>query len=92
MSGHGNSEEYRSYRGVDVVRQGGELPLNFWTYRNGIADLEQGTLEIEEDGYKKVYDLGTQTCPEPSENFVAPCWRAGEVIYKRCIEEGIDES
>ena len=26
------------------------------------------------------------------ENFVAPCWRAGEVIYTRCIDEGIDES
>ena len=50
-SGHGNSEEYRSYRGVDVVRQGGDLPLNFWTYRNGNADLEKGTLEIEEDGH-----------------------------------------
>ena len=91
-SGHGNSEEYRSYRGVDVVRQGGDLPLNFWTYRNGNADLEKGTLEVTEDGETKIYDLGTQTCPEPSENFVAPCWRAGEVIYKRCIDEGIDES
>ncbi len=91
-SGHGNSEEYRSYRGVDVVRQGGDLPLNFWTYRNGNADLEKGTLEITENGETKIYDLGTQTCPEPSENFVAPCWRAGEVIYKRCIDEGIDES
>jgi len=91
-SGHGNSEEYRSYRGVDVVRQGGDLPLNFWTYRNGNVDLAQGTLEIEEDGHKKVYDLGTQTCPEPKDDFVAPCWRAGEVIYKRCIEEGFDVS
>ena len=88
-SGHGNSEEYRSWRGVDVTRQGGDLPDFFWTFNMGAVDLEKGIFEIEIDGKKQVFDIGTQNCPEPIENYMPQCWRAGDVIYTRCINEGI---
>ena len=51
-SGHGNSEEYRSWRSV-------------------------------------LYDAnGKAICPKPSKNYLPGCWQAGEIIRKRCIEEG----
>jgi hypothetical protein len=55
-SGHGNSEEYRSW-----------------------SPLLSGA-----DG---------ATCPEPTENYLPSCWRAGELIRARCLEagEGADE-
>lgn len=53
FSGHGNSEEYRSFRAV----------------------------QFDENG--KPY------CPEPSENYVPSCWRAGEIIHRRCNEAGL---
>ena len=33
---------------------------------------------------------GTWTCPEPNENFLPSCWRAGEIITGRCLAEGDD--
>jgi hypothetical protein len=47
MSGHGNSEEYRSFR--------------------------PGTL-VERD----------PVCPAPTEDFLACCWQAGEIMRRRC--------
>ena len=47
FSGHGNSEEYRSFRAV--------------------VETDEG-----------------KVCPEPSENYVPCCWRAGEIIGARC--------
>ena len=52
FSGHGNSEEYRPFRGA-VQNEDGE-----WT------------------------------CPPPGENYLPSCWRAGEIIQKRCTAEG----
>ncbi|MGB5545844.1 MAG: DUF3604 domain-containing protein [Polyangiales bacterium] len=57
FSGHGNSEEYRSYRAAEKT----------------------------EDGW---------VCPEPSDEFEACCWRAGEIIRSRCdnpLSEECDE-
>lgn len=48
FSGHGNSEEYRPWRGMIG------------------SDLETGT------------------CPEPSEDYLPCCWRAGELVRAQC--------
>ncbi len=48
FSGHGNSEEYRDWRGVDLAN-------------------------------------GTATCPQPSDDYLPTCWRAGEIIRERCL-------
>lgn len=53
FSGHGNSEEYRTFRGVDF-----------------------------DDG-------GKRSCPEPTDNYLPSCWRAGEIIRARCAAEGL---
>ena len=37
-------------------------------------------------------DEGNLTCPEPSSNYLPSCWRAGEIIYERCIDEGLQEN
>jgi hypothetical protein len=31
---------------------------------------------------------GTASCPEPSANYLPPCWRAGQIIRERCAAEG----
>ncbi|MBM4267256.1 MAG: DUF3604 domain-containing protein [Deltaproteobacteria bacterium] len=53
MSGHGNSEEYRSWRDVGFDEYGGVF------------------------------------CPEPTDDYLPSCWRAGEIIQKRCIDAGL---
>lgn len=36
---------------------------------------------------------GEQICPEPSDNFLPSCWRAGQIIYQRCLEDsGTEEA
>ncbi len=87
-SGHGNAEEYRSWRGVDVVRDGQEIIRPF-TFTMGEIDLDQGTFTLKnQNGQDEVIDIGTQTCPEPSNNYIPQCWQAGKVIYERCIADG----
>jgi hypothetical protein len=34
---------------------------------------------------------GSSTCPEPNENYLPSCWRAGEIIAERCLAEGESE-
>jgi hypothetical protein len=51
FSGHGNSEEYRSFRSAKFTKDGME-------------------------------------CPEPTDDYEACCWRAGEVIRERCEDPG----
>lgn len=34
---------------------------------------------------------GVPTCPEPSDDYKAMCWRAGEIIKQRCLADGESE-
>ncbi|MGI9284906.1 MAG: DUF3604 domain-containing protein [Pseudomonadales bacterium] len=34
----------------------------------------------------------SQTCPAPSTSYLPSCWRAGEIIYQRCAQEGEAEA
>ena len=34
---------------------------------------------------------GSRRCPEPNNNYVPSCWRAGEIIESRCLAEGSDQ-
>jgi len=54
FSGHGNSEEYRDWRAI----------------------------EIAEDG--------TRSCPEPTDEYLPCCWRAGQIIQQRCEDPASD--
>ncbi|MCE9522129.1 MAG: DUF3604 domain-containing protein [Alphaproteobacteria bacterium] len=53
-SGHGNSEEFRSWNEVVTA-----------------AD-------------------GTQSCPQPTKDYLPSCWRAGEIILERCLKAKIE--
>ena len=33
---------------------------------------------------------GNAVCPEPTEDYLPSCWRAGQIIEARCLEEGTD--
>ncbi len=36
-----------------------------------------------------IYDAdGNPICPEPSDGYLPPCWRAGEIIAERCLSDG----
>ena len=48
-----------------------------------------GNSEEYRDFRAVVYDeAGNPTCPEPSENYLPSCWRAGEIIRERCATQG----
>ena len=34
---------------------------------------------------------GNPYCPTPSDNYLPACWRAGDIIYERCIAAKLDE-
>ena len=34
---------------------------------------------------------GSRSCPEPNNGFLPSCWRAGEIIAERCLEDGEDD-
>ena len=52
FSGHGNTEQYRSWRARGIDENGAEY------------------------------------CAAPTEDFLPECWRAGEIIFERCILAG----
>ena len=37
-------------------------------------------------------DDGSFRCPEPTNDYLPSCWRAGEIIAERCLSEGNSES
>ena len=91
-SGHGNSEEYRSWRAADVVRDGELMLDQFLSLGDADSiDYEKGVAKFNIDGDEQLFDIGTQTCPEPSENYMPQCRKLGDVMFERCMEQGIDE-
>ena len=86
-SGHGNSEEYRSWRAATVVREGETILDRFFGLQDGRADLTSGTFKDKEG---RIFDIGTQTCPKATDEFTPICSRAGEVIFNRCINAGFE--
>ena len=34
---------------------------------------------------------GEVICPQPTQDYLPSCWRAGEIIYERCTKNGLDE-
>tara|TARA_B100000953_G_scaffold31139_2_gene24991 strand:- start:2179 stop:4425 length:2247 start_codon:yes stop_codon:yes gene_type:complete len=37
-------------------------------------------------------ESGKYTCPTPFEGYTPSCWHAGEIIFERCLDTGIDRS
>lgn len=33
-----------------------------------------------------INDQGKVSCPAPHNNYLPPCWQAGEIVYKQCME------
>jgi len=59
--------------------------------RQSIVEVFSGHGNSEEfRPYREVLlaDDGSATCPEPNENYLPSCWRAGEIIEQRCLAEG----
>lgn len=52
-----------------------------------------GSAEEYRDWEAVAYDKeGNASCPPPSENYLPSCWKAGDIIKKRCEAEGIELS
>ena len=50
-----------------------------------------GNSEEYRDWRAIVFDEnGNAMCPEPTPDYLPSCWRAGEIIEARCLEEGTD--
>ncbi|MDP7570485.1 MAG: DUF3604 domain-containing protein, partial [Myxococcota bacterium] len=67
-----------------TAAQRGEGRQNLFEIYSGHGDSEVyrdfRAVEFDEEG--------NPTCPEPSEDYLPTCWRAGEIIETRCLEEG----
>jgi hypothetical protein len=51
-----------------------------------------GSAEVYRDWDGVEFDeYGTKFCPEPSEDYLPSCWRAGELIRARCLGVGLSE-
>ena len=35
---------------------------------------------------------GNITCPKPISSYIPSCWHAGEIVLKRCLDKGIEQS
>ena len=36
-------------------------------------------------------DLNNPVCPKPTSEFLPSCWRAGQIIENRCLQEGLSK-
>ena len=36
-------------------------------------------------------DLNNPVCPKPTSEFLPSCWRAGQIIEDRCLQEGLSK-
>ena len=37
-------------------------------------------------------DLNNPVCPKPTSDFLPSCWRAGQIIEDRCLQEGLSKA
>lgn len=49
-----------------------------------------GNSEVYRDWRAVRYKNGKAFCPKPTKNYLPSCWRAGQLIAKRCVAEGND--
>jgi hypothetical protein len=60
--------------------------------RQGLVEVFSGHGNSEEfRPFREVilHADGTRSCPEPGENYLPSCWRAGEIIEARCLADGV---
>lgn len=67
---------------------------NYDAEKTGIIEVYSGHGTSEEYvdwKYINVDEHGNVTCPEESDDYLPPCWQAGKIIKKRCLEQSISE-
>ena len=50
-----------------------------------------GNSEEYRDWNATISKNGTKVCPEPTDNYLPSCWRAGQLIKERCLANGSSE-
>jgi Protein of unknown function (DUF3604) len=87
-SGHGNSEEYSHFPPNYVYFKGGnEVPMEDcleedWGTLNKIGDKAIGV-----NTPYKILPECTRKCSEPNESYEPCCWKAGEIVKSRCVDQ-----
>jgi hypothetical protein len=88
---HGNAVGHHTPQGSSWMNQltsGNHDPA-----LQGMIEVYSGHGNSEEYRPFKDYaldELGNAYCPEPSDNYTAMCWQAGNIIEQRCLAEGTE--
>ena len=84
-------EDVRSTGGIDQISFGMGVALSPRTTA-GLSFSSLGNSEeyrpwraVNQDEEENL------TCPEPTKDYLPSCWRAGEIIYERCINSNLNE-
>jgi len=90
-SKHGNSEEYSYFPPMwRYFKNDQEVPAE--ECLKEVKDIWQDAAErVSGTPYsKEMLPECTRTCPEPTEAYVPCCWRAGDIVAKRCLDPESD--